>query len=84
MTTRAPQLFIVPVATRPARCRSCGARVFWITTAAGKKMPVDCAVEGGREPRPASSWPPPAVPDSGLGASHFATCPNAAQHRRPK
>lgn len=61
MTERQPIKFVIPEGTTPANCRSCGARVFWIKTVAGKNMPVD--------------------PD---GTSHFATCPNAAKHRKAK
>lgn len=42
-------------------CTSCASIIFWIVTAAGRKMPID--------------------PD---GTSHFATCPNAASHRRAR
>ncbi len=51
--------FPIPPATPVKACRSCGAGIYWIVTAKGKRMPVD--------------------PD---GTSHFATCPNADQHRR--
>ena len=40
-------------------CKSCGASIFWLTTKAGKSMPVNHD-----------------------GRSHFATCPNAQQHRK--
>lgn len=57
---------------RITRCRSCRARIIWFQTPAGKSMPVDAdTVE---------------VDDDQLDldrhVSHFATCPNAAQHRR--
>lgn len=67
--------FTVPAATRAAQCRSCGAEVFWITTDAGRQMPVDVNVEGGRTP---------GVDADGRGISHFATCPFADEHRRPR
>lgn len=67
------------------RCRSCGAPIVWAVTAAGKRMPLDAepvyAIGSGvvslngdevavvERPRP-------------LYVSHFATCPNADQHRR--
>lgn len=60
--------FPIPPAAPVVGCRSCRAPVVWITTAAGKRMPVDYVREAGQ--------PPPA------GASHFATCPNAADWRR--
>ncbi len=57
---------------RIVRCRSCNARIIWFKTAAGKNMPVVAdTVEPGDEklelPR---------------HVSHFATCPQADQHRR--
>jgi hypothetical protein len=53
--------FAIPVGTPAAQCRSCRAEVYWVLTAAGRRMPVN--------------------PD---GVSHFATCPNAAKHRKPR
>lgn len=72
-------------------CSSCSARVEWVTTDAGKKMPLDL------EPSAAGNV---VVRGDGVAAtlgpielamlpagtvrrvSHFATCPNADQHRR--
>lgn len=55
-------------------CRSCGAQVVWFKTKNNKNIPVNAeTVEAGDEelelPR---------------HVSHFATCPNAAQHRNKK
>lgn len=76
----------------PAKCRSCGAAIFWAKHCTTKKLlPVDAtphplgtfwltkrgteleaqAVGEGEEER--NRW-----------VSHFATCPHAAQHRKPK
>jgi len=58
---------------RIRRC-DCGARIIWFTTKTGKKMPVDAdTVEVGDE-----EYDPP------RHHSHFAICPNAAKHRRPR
>lgn len=74
-----------------ATCRSCEAPVFWIKTAAtGKAMPLDAT------PNPDGN----VVIRGGLAhvlkhgdllvqgerrfTSHFATCANAAQHRKAK
>lgn len=57
---REPLRFFIPAGTPAKACRSCNARIYWITP---KNMPM------------------PANPD---GTSHFATCPQAAQHRRPR
>jgi hypothetical protein len=51
------------------KCRSCGAPIWWIVTDAGKYMPVD--------PNPDGDVTQPLL-------SHFATCPAATQHRRPR
>lgn len=75
---RPPHLFDIPPMERAAKCSSCGAAVYWIVTARGKKMPVDPAVPGGQVPSPLKDGAP------GRGVSHFATCPHADQHRRPR
>lgn len=58
-----------------ARCRSCGARIVWIETAAGKKMPLD-------------EKKATVVLDDGTvvtgRVSHFATCPQAGEWRKGK
>jgi hypothetical protein len=33
--------FEIPEGTQPSKCRGCGAEVYWIITAAGKRMPAD-------------------------------------------
>jgi hypothetical protein len=68
-------------------CRSCSAPIIWAKTSLGKNMPVDAT------PTPAGNL---LLRDDGtvltLGAagagaigtrhtSHFATCPNAREHR---
>lgn len=62
--------FDVPEDARLARCRSCGAGVYWIVTAAGRRMPLSARTlhepEAGRR----------------VAQSHFADCPNAAAHRK--
>ncbi len=70
-------------------CNSCQARVMWIKTAAtGKPMPLDA------EPNPNGSivirdglahvlkTGALLVPGERRFTSHFATCPNAAGHRK--
>lgn len=80
------------VALPISRCRSCGSPVVWATTSVGgKKIPID--------PDPVSTGNLTITRDAGRGVlahtaaagspvpryvSHFATCPNAAQHRRPR
>lgn len=72
---RPPQLFDVPAGAPPRACRSCGASIYFIRTARGALMPVDCSVPTGLAPT---------AKTTGRGASHFAICPNADAHRRPR
>jgi hypothetical protein len=58
-------------------CRSCGAAILWVVThPGGKRMPLDVppvkrfVVEDGE------------AYQRDTYVSHFATCPNAAQHRK--
>lgn len=62
-----------PLATS---CSSCGASIVWFRTLAGKKMPVD----------ESSTLPTDGAHQLDLKrhVSHFATCVNADQHRRPR
>lgn len=62
----------VPAGTRAAQCRgqSCKATVYWIVAPSGKRMPVDCDVDGGWEPTER---------EAGNGVSHFTTCPDVRQ-----
>ena len=69
-----------------ATCKSCGARIIWAITGNGKKMPVDAKptdkgniVLEGEEPVAVY-----VDPGTGTHTSHFATCPNAAEHRKSK
>ena len=78
-----------------SRCRSCGAEILWVRTERGNKMPLDAKPVPGdgrnlfvlRDRN--SPEGPLAIAAWGLNpyedphyVSHFATCPNAAQHRR--
>ena len=66
-------------------CRSCNAEIIWIKTSAGKPMPLDAKPEklfvylSGESHPSQSDWQ---MRD--CYRSHFATCPNAASHRKPK
>lgn len=79
-----------------AKCKSCGAEIIWITMKSGKKMPCDAkpityrtlvpGTKGGLtlvtpDGRVASGVFDPGSDQVGY-TSHFATCPNAAQHRK--
>ncbi len=66
-------------------CKSCGAPIAWVCNhKTGKMAPVDV---GTKEMRiVVQERPTPTAEDTYYMAntylSHFATCPNAAQHRR--
>jgi hypothetical protein len=72
-----------------SRCRSCNAEIIWAVTDSGKRMPLDA--EPAERPTglfrlDTSCDPPHASSAAGepVYLSHFVTCPNAAQHRRPR
>ena len=59
---------------RITRCASCRAQIIWFKTPAGQSMPVDAlTVEVGDT-----------VLDLKRHESHFASCPNADKHRKPR
>ncbi len=76
----------------PSKCRSCGALVRWVTTLAGKKMPVDIDTSkyGNIVLRPdgtceilSSAAAIVARSRSGrLHLSHFVTCPHGPSWRK--
>ena len=55
-------------------CRSCRASIIWMKTVNGKNMPVNWTEEAQGDK----------VFDHKKHVSHYATCPNAAQHRKDK
>jgi hypothetical protein len=70
-----------------SRCRSCNAAIIWAKTESGKTMPLDAEPAG----RPSGVFRIEyrngyahaiSVAGEPVYVSHFATCPNAAQHRR--
>ncbi len=71
-----------------ATCKSCGAEIFWAKTTGGKNMPLDAnpAMNGNI----ALDGDTARVVEPDMGAldarytSHFATCPAASQHRKPR
>jgi len=71
-----------------SRCSSCDAPIIWAVTDAGKRMPLDAEpapdgnvvltrVGGQARARKGSEF----GPNMPRHKSHFATCPNANQHR---
>lgn len=69
--TRAPLFFTVQRNAATKAC-DCGKRFFWAVLPSGKRMPIDCDVEGGHRPT---------LERDGYGVSHFSTCPNSDKHR---
>ncbi len=82
-----------------ARCKGCGARMEWITTRAGKHIPVDPepvqVIEGdgrdifvtdeGDTVTGRIAEPDEMKMDLTVGfVPHWKTCPNAADFRRPR
>lgn len=81
-------------------CRSCSARVVWAKTTNGKRIPLDAVDQGGRDVPITSdegnleptgryssdgSMVVTVVPaGEGEYRSHFASCPEADQWRRPR
>ena len=74
-------------------CESCSAGIIWTVTTNAAAMPVDFEpADGGnlslqwRAGKVLSSVVKPALAfgRTDLRKSHFATCPNAAQHRKRK
>lgn len=58
------------------RCGSCNSLIVWFKTAAGKRMPVNAETT---KPTDAEHQL-----DLKRHISHFATCPQADRHRRPR
>lgn len=64
-----------------AACRSCGAKIVWALTATGKKIPLDAKPEKRVVLESRTPFGEVAVVHDTF-VSHFATCPNAAEHRK--
>ncbi len=64
------------------KCKSCGADILWVKMLSGKSMPLDMPPEK----RIVLSDHGDATSEYGAVedtyVSHFATCPNAAAHRK--
>jgi hypothetical protein len=56
------------------KCRSCSALIVWLRTRKGVLMPVDAK----------GVDPADEVYDREKHTSHFASCPDARKHRRPR
>lgn len=72
-----------------SQCASCKAPIRWCRTPKGKAMPVDAEpTEGGNlfidDENVCRQLPTPAPEGVKTYKSHFATCPGAGSHRKPK
>ncbi len=72
-----------------AQCRTCEAPIVWALTQNGKKMPLDAepSAEGTFVLMNGSTWrakPEDIAVHRPLHTSHFATCPDRDQHRKPR
>lgn len=65
-----------------ATCGSCGAPLEWAKTLRGRSIPVDPETVESGNLRVVDGIAYFGSPGSGDRVSHFATCPNADQHRR--
>ena len=71
-----------------SRCRSCDAEIVWAITSAGRRMPVDAAVDDGGNLVLVPDGDDPLVLVVGADDTrprhrpHFATCPDADDWRR--
>jgi hypothetical protein len=66
-------------------CTSCGAEIIWAVTLSGRRIPLDSKSERRAilDPKAGQGTPDPVrmrVVETYV--SHFATCPNADQHRK--
>lgn len=65
------------------RCASCQAPIVWAWTETGRRIPLDAATEK----RFVVTLDARGEPQARMRATyvaHFASCPNADQHRRPR
>lgn len=76
---------------QPAKCRTCGAEILWLRTAAtGALMPIDrvpvvdgnVAILDGKAHVIKGDLFEPMIEDGPRYKSHFATCPDAQKHRK--
>lgn len=72
-----------------SKCKSCGAKIIWIQTRRNKWIPVDYEpvfAKGGEKNvfRNDGKMYRSAPEGAEVYITHFATCPNAKEHRRKK
>lgn len=75
-----------------AECRSCGKPIEWVLTRNAKRMPLDAfpsmsgdfVIDTSDDIPVCRKATPEDVGRYPHRTSHFATCPNATQHRKPR
>lgn len=69
-----------------AHCKSCGAPILWRVTEGGKSIPLDVepSDDGNLVLFGTGAHPLPKLWTGDRYKSHFATCPNADQHRKAR
>ena len=73
----------LPAGCKISNCSSCHAPVIWIKTTSGKNMPLDAKPIKGSGFGISNGTASKAYPGPNY-ESHFATCPNADAHRKPR
>lgn len=84
MSDRRPIFFSVPVGTPASKCKgpSCGKTIYYITTARGRMMPIDCGAPECHPPKDAAPLLGEADAMPGRGVPHFGTCPDVELFNR--
>jgi hypothetical protein len=67
----APAIYLIPPATKPARCKYCGIVVYWVRTPSGAKMPLSVDKPGCKAP---GRFKRTGTIKSGLGLNHMTEC----------
>ena len=65
-------------------CKSCGAPMVWATTVAGKRMPLSVQSAERRFTIAKDADGNPVALEEVTYLTHFADCPDADAHRRPR
>jgi hypothetical protein len=90
-TERAVRWITVPAGTRSTTCRgtTCGMRIYFVRSPAGRIVPVDCDCPGGKRPSESKDVGQldmliggDAQVFNGRGRSHFETCKDVDQFSR--
>ncbi len=67
-----------------AKCKSCGAEIFWAKSAGGKSMPINSEPSVNGNLQIVNGVAQVVIPGTGTHVSHHATCPQSKQWHPPK